>query len=258
MYDFIYNGKSLLAYGYTIKSIPEREVAERDITFTELVGGDGSELTDNGGYKNVDRKYEINSFPYWLEGQPNDQIVNKIINWLFSNYDDYKILRDSFNPGYFCYAIPKTPNSFLIKAHRLADTTIIFERKPFWYSDIGNKEKVQEFDTAVSSATMKLFNEESIFSAPLIKVDFDSGSGTVTIANSRSERAPMSVVSDSAFNSITIDSASERVYSENSFFDDCASGDYFPVFLPGENELTVSAQGFKITKVTVVPRWRRL
>lgn len=34
--------------------------------------------------------------------------------------------------------------------------------------------------------------------------------------------------------------------------------DYFPKLLPGNNQLNFSAENVSITKITIIPRWRRL
>lgn len=254
MNDLIYNGRSLQSFGYTIKANPGAEVAERDIEFSETSGGEGAELNDSGGYKNVDRTYEISSFPYWNNGKSTAQLAQELKDWLYSGYDSYKLLRDSFNPGYFCYAVPKAPNPLLFKAQRLIETSITFTRRPYWYSDVGQEEIVKENNS--DSLTIKINNPEVIPSLPYIKVEL---SGTATqldlSANPTATWQPITITDTDV---AEINSVSENIYNGSTDLNGQSFCDYFPFFKPGVNQLVFSATGANIRKVTIIPNWRRL
>lgn len=256
MNDLIYDGQSLNEYGFLIKKDPGHEIAERDMELIDIIGGEGSELNDSEGYKNVDRVYEINSFPYWNKHKSDIQIDKELTSWLYSKYTDYKILRDTYNPGYFCYAIPKAPNIIAFKAKRLLDTTLTFTRKPFWYSDKGQEKIIKEFNTPVASASIKLLNPESIESTPLIVVDFSSNSGTFTLSEDGANWSP--IIVDLNVTEIEIDAAAENIQGGEIDLNDVSICDYFPKLLPGNNQLNFSAEDVSITKITIIPRWRRL
>ncbi len=256
MNDLIYNGKSLNSYGFTIKKDPGKEIAERDIELIDIIGGEGSEINDSEGYRNVDRVYEINSFPYWNENKSDNQITKDLTSWLYSQYGDYKILRDTYNPGYFCYAIPKIPNLIAFNAKHLYDTTLTFTRKPFWYSDKGQEEIIKEFNDPVSSTTIELLNPESIESLPLIIVDFSSNTGTFTLTEDGTKWSPLVV--DLNVSEIEIDSAEENISGGEIDINDMSSCEYFPKLIPGHNLLNFSTENVLITKIRIIPRWRRL
>ncbi len=253
--DLIYNGKNLQSFGYVIKRNPGYEVAERDMDFVEIKG-DGSALIDNGGYKNVDRTYEVNSFPYWNGHKSTRQLVQEFKDWLYSEYGDYKILRDSYNPGYFCYAIPKQSNLIEYKAAKMLDTSIAFSRKPFWYSDKGTEEIVFEYGTPVASAAITLENPENISSLPYIKVEFSTSGGDLTISKSGAKWSPFTV--ENITNKIEIDSTTENCHNGSTDMNLNTTADYFPWLTPGENVLNFAATDFLISKITVIPNWRRL
>ena len=256
MNDLIYDGQNLNSFGFMIKKDPGHEIAERDIELIDMIGGEGSELSDSEGYKNVERIYEINSNPYWNKHKSDSQMTKGLTSWLYSKYANYKILTDTYNPGYFCYAIPKAPSIIAFKAKRLLDTTLTFTRKPFWYSYEGQKEIVKEFNDPVSSASVELLNPESIKSRPLIKVEFSSNSGTFTLSKEGAKWSPFTV--DLSVAEIEIDSAEENVQGGEIDLNDMTICEYFPDLLPGSNQLIFTAENVNITRITIIPRWRRL
>ncbi len=252
--DLVYNGKNLQSFGYMIKADPGMEVAEREIEFSEQSGGEGSELHDSGGYKNVDRTYEINSFPYWNTKKSSFQIAQELKDWLYSNYGDYKILRDTYNPGYFCYAIPKNPNPLLFVAKKLIDTSITFTRKPFWYSDIGQQKIITTANS--SNVSITLNNPETIESLPYFKVELSATATELSISANPS--APWEPFTVENISTVEIDSAEENTFNGAVDLNGQCSCDYYPILTPGINQLVFTAIGANITKVTIIPRWRRL
>lgn len=254
MNDLIYNGKNLQSFGYTIKANPGMEIAERELEFSEISGGEGSELHDSGGYKNVDRVYEINSFPYWNKEKSTLQIAKELKEWLYSSYGDYKILRDSFNPGYFCYAIPKNPNPLLFKAKKLIDTSITFTRKPYWYSDAGQEAIVQEPN--LSTYSIRINNPETLCSLPYIKIELAAVATELTISSSPS--APWEPFTLENVSEVEIDSNQENTYNGNTDLNDHCTCDYYPYLNPGVNVLVFTATNALISRITIIPNWRRL
>lgn len=255
MEDFIYNGKSLNSLGFLIKGSPTYVYPERDIEFFEIMGGEGSELLDNKGFKNMVITYNINSFPYWVQDKTDDQLSKMLADWLYSEYNDYKILRDTLHPGRFCYAVPQKPNDVLNPFHGLLDTSVVFTARPYWYTDVGTQPVVVEPDEQVSSLEIKLHNPEKITAAPIIKVKaINSASGkTITVTAGKT----VSVIDN---NNVVIDCLNEIVYrgTDNANLSDKSSNDYFPYLTPGDNVISITAEDNIIDRVTVIPNWRRI
>lgn len=248
--DFIYDGKSLKSFGFSIKERPSYLIAERDMEFSEILGGEGSEILDNGGFKNVEINYKINSNPYYNLQKSDDQIAREIVDWLY-NYDGkYKILRDTYNPGYFCYAICKNPEVIINPMERLLDTTITFSRKPYWYSDKGKQKVIYSFLPTVLQTDISLLNPEIISSKPYIKVEI-VGKGDLRIRGGSSQL----IISCEDY--VEIDCANENIYKGDEDMNSKTEGDYFPIFKSGLNNIRFDCSA-NISKITIIPNWRRL
>ena len=248
--NLIFNGKDLLSFGFTFKEKPSRSVAERDLELVEVYGADGAEILDSGGYKNVEEQYTINSIPELNLKRSEQHIVDTLIDWLYSD-GEYKILRDTNNEGRFTYAVFKSPEKIENIAKGLHDTTITFSRKPFWYTDSGQEPIVYENNS--KSISVSLRNPEAYSSLPLIKVTAkDSFALNVN-------GTTMKVKSGEGVGEMIFDSEKLMVLRNGIEVSNLISGDYFPISKPGENTITVTSNTSNpITKLEIVPRWRRL
>lgn len=251
IHDLIYNGKNLRSFGFAIKERPFYSIAERDFELTDIIGGNGAVITDNGGYKNVEFSYAINSIPYWCSEKTEQQLAQEIIDWLYNFDGDYRLLRDTYNNGYFCYAICKTPEKISSVIGKSLDTTVTFSRKPFWYSDLGQQQIISHPENGNKLITKEIFNPESYFSEPYIKVTANAAFSL------KVNDITMKVASCNGY--LEFDCEAKNVFKDSIHKNDIVSGDYFPTFKPGLNTITVTSNSDSlITKLEIIPRWRRL
>ena len=82
MRDLTYDGQSLNEKGFAVKTYPVRRIAERDMTFTSVIGRDGDVPIDNFRFKNVTETYEINSLPHRVAAEDTQALMNELIDWL--------------------------------------------------------------------------------------------------------------------------------------------------------------------------------
>lgn len=248
MKDLIYNGRSLNELGFAIKTKPIYTVASRSMNFQSILGRSGDVIVDDKRYNNVEMTYSINSIPHLVAAESNQELVHSLIDWLAPSDGDYKILRDDWNSGYFCKAVCTNISEITQKLFLGLDTTIKFNRMPFWYSDIGQIPKVIEG----VNKKCTLYNPEIYEAEPLITI---YGSGNIDL-----------IINNNYFHfidvdgSVTIDSETGNATKDGIMHNEVTSFDYPPVFKVGENYVrTVSAAGQStITKVEILPRWRRL
>jgi phage-related protein len=249
MHDFVFDNKSLHSFGFTIKERPEFEIPERDFELVDIAGADGSSISDNLRYKNVERVYTINRNPFWQTEKSNQELINSIIDWLYSFDGSYKILRDTYHKGYFCYAVCQNPTSITSATENLLETTVTFSRKPYWYSDVG--QQAINYNSGATSATFELFNSENYFSLPYIKVTTE-GAFTLTVND-------VEMKASSCSKYLEFDSELQNVFKGSTDKNKVISGDYFPKFKVGKNTITVSSTSDnQITSIQIIPRWRRL
>ncbi len=246
MKDLIYNGKSLNEMGFSIKTPPARTVAERDISFSSITGRSGDIIVDNKRYKNVDMPpYEINSIPYLVTAEDTESLARELIDWLAPNDDNYKILRDDYNPGYFCYAVCTSIGEISSKLNKHIDTSITFNRQPFWYSDLGQK----KFTT--TKTEFELNNPEIYTAEPYIKIN---GSGTIALSVNGISYQARNVV-----DYIEYDTAQQSVFKDTQNCSSLVNFDYLPIFKPGTNNILIHPKnGAVFSSIEIIPKWRRL
>ena len=250
--DFSYNGINLRAFGFEIKNEPVYTVAERDKELIESAGADGAELLDNEGFKNVPVDYEVNSDPYLCSEKSNRNLANNLIDWLFSSDNEYRVLRDTYHPGMFTLATPINPQSIECIGKGAVDTTLHFSRKPYWYTDEG--QEVHTYELNDTDVTITIFNPMLYNSKPYIKVTTGSAFELTTNGEAVKKVTIAGVVSY-----VEIDSEEYNVHAGTTDFNDYTTGNYLPIFKPGENTLRIKSLGDSpITKVEIIPRWRRL
>ncbi|MBQ7505308.1 MAG: hypothetical protein IJT79_08345 [Ruminococcus sp.] len=252
MDDLFYNGKNLRSLGFMIKERPFYKSAERNQELSDVLGADGAALLDNGGFKNVELQYKVNSNPFWCNDKTDEQLFRQLTSWLYAEPGEYKILRDTYNPGYFTHAVPISPEQFNNPFKHVLDGTLTFSRKPFWYSDLGQKKLTYNFDT--STAVLEINNPEPYYAMPYIKVTTGSAFSITTNGDTSKIFKVNGVVSF-----VEIDCEEMNVYAGSTDFNDSTEGDYLPILKPGRNTLLFeSLLDMPFTVIEIIPRWRRL
>lgn len=247
MKNLIYNGQSLNNLGFVIKTRPIYSAASRNISFQSVIGRSGDVIVDNQRYDNVEVSYQINSIPHLVTAGSSQVLAQALIDWLSSLDGNYKILRDDWNCGYFCEAICTNIGEIENNLFLGLDTTIKFNRKPFWYSNLGQEVKIIDSERK----TCVLNNREIYPSEPIIRV---YGKGNIDLLINDKYYYLKNVDS-----SIVIDCETGNATKDGVMHNEVTDFDYPPVFYTGENTITVIKRtGATFTRAEVIPRWRRL
>lgn len=251
MKNLNFNGQGLNEKGFAIKAPPPYKVAERDMTFNSVTARDGDIILDNGRYKNVDISYDINSIPHLVPYYDTESLRRELIDWLAPNDGDYKILRDDYNPGYFCKAVCKEIGEIKSSFNKHLDTTITFNRQPYWYSDLGQEQII----LSGSGITHKIHNPENYTSQPLIRV---YGKGSVVLMVNK-ENFIINIPTSMEY--VDLDTELQAIFNGQVNCSNYVSFDYMPVLKSGDNTIYGTAYASSTSvfnKVEIIPRWRRL
>lgn len=237
-YDFTFNGKNSLDMGLAIKTEPIYHVSQRNRKFEEVAGRSGAIINDQGTYKNVKVKYKVYTIPTRIEHQTDQRTVYDFIDWL--NTDDYAELRDCYNEGYFTKAVCSNLGDIETHFRGFNDGTIEFNREPFWYSDLGQKE--------ISATTnISINNPERYISKPDIII---YGSGVCTLTVNGIEYS-FTAVSDY----LHIDGETGNCDKDGVLVNTKANFSYPPTLNSGVNTIS---KNVNITRIVIKPNWRRL
>ena len=253
MKDLIYDGVSLNQMGLAIKNKQPYKVAERDLTFETVTARNGDVIVDNLRYKNIEMNYQVNSIPHRVSADNTSQLVREFIEAFAPRNSEYKILRDDYNPGYFTHAICTNIGEInhTIKNH--IDATLTFNRKPFWYSDIGAK-------TAESSdSKIILDNPEKFNAEPYIRLYAYGGEITVCV-NGVDYIINLTGITSGEAPYIELDTELQSAFYGEVNRNQRVNFNYFPVLIPGENVIEIKLTGTKTVYkgIEIIPRWRRL
>lgn len=246
MHNLVFDGQSLNELGFAFKDKPLYKTASRNMTFEKVNGSDGDIIVDNENYNNVDIEYNVNTLSYLLPDTEPQIIEQKFVDSFLNADGTYKVLRDTYHEGYFTHAICVTPPDLKPIGNRHFETTLKFNRKPFWYSDSG-----QEKVFIKTSGTFYLNNPEKYISKPYFKV-IGSGSFSLTVNG-----VTMSISKYTDY--IEIDCAKYNVHKNGVSKNNVVTGDYFPYFKPGKNEITITPDSkVDFIRLEIIPNWRRL
>lgn len=246
MKDLIYNGKSLNSLGFAIKTRPIYTVASRSISFQSVLGRSGDVIIDNQRYDNVEMSYSINSIPHLVTAGSSQELAQALIDWLTPSDGEYKILRDDWHRGYFCEAICTNIGEIANNLFLGLDTTIKFNRKPFWYSEQGQNIKIINKEKRNYIYNPEIYNAE-----PLIKI---YGRGNIDLVVN-GDYYQLKNIDEY----IVIDSETGNATKDGVMHNEVASFDYPPVFVSGDNSVKIIPwAGATFTKAEIIPRWRRL
>lgn len=225
------NKNSYEDFGIKIKTRPSIPLAERRVTYTEIMGRSGSLTYDDNTYKDITIAVEC----YLVD----KELINSIYDikaWLSGGVGELIFSFDD-ERKYIAQVVNKIDivQSFKI----LGSFTIIFNCQPFGYA-IDNS-------IATLSASQGIINNIGTKeSNPTIKI---YGNGTIDLTIN-SETIHLTNVVDY----ITIDSDLMDCYKDTVLFNNNMSGD-FPTLQVGTN--TISWVG-TVTKVEITPNWRYL
>lgn len=248
MHDFEYNGKKLSDIGAVITEKPHYTVSMRDLSLVTIPGRSGDVINDAKRYKNVEISYQIASVPAFCH-LTEQEFIYTLSEWLFSSHS-YKILRDTYNVGYFRLAVATAVSNPVVEASGVVTTTITFSCDPFLYSDLGTLTVKKTTDTGDIRFSMR--NPERWSSLPKIKI---IGNGDFMIYVPTQSEIIANVT-----NELTIDKSIEDVYDKDGVSrNDKICGLNLPEFPPGESIVVVRCTTAESSfSVEITPNWRRL
>lgn len=258
-HSFTYNGTNLRTLGFFIATPPKYQIAKRSFDFASVYGKNGGVISDNGVFDNVEMQFEVNSYPYIVPNESNAELVRAFAEWLTVWDGEYKIFRDTSNPGYYTKAICTGVEPIEEVAPLCLSTTINFSRVPFWYSDLG-QEIIRPKLTSTQNAEIKIYNPENYTSEPLIKI-INKGAKVNPLTLTVNDGQTLTVKTSSDKDYIELDSEQQSASFDNgtSLANNCISCTEFPKLLPGWNKIKLSGKNANtFTDIEIKPNWRRL
>lgn len=252
MHNFYFGDKWLSYFGGRITKAPQHEIPVRDVSTVEIPYRDGDILLDNGRWQNVDFEREICFLPYLSELSAK-QLARAVIEWLTLS-QGYQKYKDTYNPGYFTEAYISNSDDIVRELPSLLTTKIKFNRKPWWYSELGQ----QTIDFEVNKPIV-LHNPEKYESLPTIvitnKQSMSAKNAAVATVSINGEQ--FSLKCPGGYNYAILDGKSLQYISYKSdgttdFVDDTMP----PKLKTGKNQIIVTA--YKNATMSLKPNWRRL
>lgn len=225
-----------LSYGLLVAEKGSYNGASRDVEFISVPGRDGDLIIDNGRHKNITIPYKLTL----LNNTERDfkTLAHQIKAWL-TGEPGYFTLWDSYDPEYFRYAAYIDEVDIEQELEAVGNITVNFNCKPFKYA-------LQGQEPVILTAAATLYNAEAFPSKPYIKI---TGSGDITLTINE-EAFSFSGVEDY----IEIDSEIMDAYKGITLLNNRMSGNGFPIFVPGENNIAFTGA---VTEIEIIPRWCR-
>lgn len=242
MNSFTFDGiNSFDTFGLYISEKNIYSAPARDMTFTSVPGRNGDVIIDNGRYQNASISYTVSFLDL-----PSKAIDLK--QWLLR--PGYKILSDSYQPGWFRYAVNSNALDISELVEGAGNFQLVFNCKPLMYSQAG------QIATNITSSGTTIENEYLFGSLPLIVIHLASGSGNITLTIRNEDGSETEhKINAPGVNDIYIDSELMSVYNGSTLLNQKIDPDHFdgfPILKPGIN--TISWSG-NITSIDITPRW---
>ena len=225
---------------------------QRDVEMIHVPGRNGDVLIDRGSWKNVDVSYTVQ-----FVGLPTK--APELRQWLQAT--GYHVLKDSYQPDYFRYGVFTSVMDPEEIARNVGRLQLIFSCKPYLYrayTDATTQDKItlnasggsitSATGATVTSGAATVANPEAYASQPYIKITAGSGSVSLYIGSKQ-----YSFTGIDGY--IEIDSELMSAYKGSTLCNDKILFTSFPVLEPGNNTIQLSSG---ITKVELIPRWRRI
>lgn len=249
LHTFEFNSKKLSDIGAVLMENPHYTLSVKELDFTSLPGKSGDIITDKNRFKNSSISYKVSSMPLFCS-YTEQEFVYALSEWLLTSYD-YKILRDTYNPGYFRKAICTDIANPTVEASGVVWTTVTFNCDPFRYSYLGLQSVTFHSNSNFRIENVTFRNPEKWESEPIIEIIPSSSAAMSLKIND------VSVAVYDTDKTIIIDVPNRNVYdTDGEPCNDLIEAPKLPVLLPGNNEITASGTGGFSVKIT--PNWRRL
>lgn len=265
-YDFKFGNCSLSDLGGKMQQSPELEIAQRDISFIDVPGKDGSDILDNGRYSNV----EMNRSIAFLSGNgfSADEKVTLAIQKLMylQGYQDFE---DTDHCGLVTKAVLTNFEAVNKSLRTCKSANLVFSRQPFWYRKDGLEEQ-QIFTNIVSNA--QLVNPYLSTCKPIIRFYFSYpyttfSTGSVefyinTTVNGVYQEFTFDISNieiNINYNICEMDFEKQRLIVRNNNGD---IHEYIDIEIPkelGQGDIHFMLRSStRLSKICIVPKWRTL
>lgn len=249
-HTFSIDGRSLIDLGAVIRKHPFHVIALRDIDMEEIHYKSGDVLVDNGRYKNIELKIPIRTIPALCDLSLQD-FTYRLSAWLFSGVPEYKIYRDTYNPGYFRKGVVTSISEVSAVYRGVYECEITIKCDPFLYSDMGAETTrySAEKDNGTYIVDKKIYNPEQWESPPIITI---TGQGDFYCNISG-----QGIIATGVEAAITFDKIAENVYDNaGNNYNSHVSTLRLPTLKPGNNIIHIESSNHFFLEIT--PNWRRL
>lgn len=137
-YNFRFGDTWLSEFGAVCTEEPTIEIAQRDVSFIDIPGKDGSDCVDNKRYKNVDFTRDI-ALVGRKVSSANDKAIQLVNNYAY--LQGYQPFEDTDHNGLITEAALTNFGDITKSLRTMHTAQLKFTRKPYWYL----KESLEEF-----------------------------------------------------------------------------------------------------------------
>lgn len=236
---FTYNGRSSEEFGLHIEKKDVFSAPEYDAEFISIPGRSGDIINPNRRFSNIKVTYTV--FLARKNTVALASVLRDIKGWLYAEPDRYHELTDSYDDGYFRYAVISGALDIEEQLNKIGCFTVTFNCKPFKYSFEGQQEISIENGGS-------LFNPEE-FTAKAIITLKGNGDFWLTLQNSGYNKTwNFKSITDG----VVCDSEQMNFYSGTTLLNDKVTGDGFPELPPGETVVMVNGD---VSEIKITPMW---
>lgn len=264
-YNFKFGDTWLSEFGAVCTEEPDMEIAQRDVSFIDIPGKDGSDLIDNKRYKNVEFSREI-ALVGRKVSTANEKAVQLINN--FAYLQGYQPFEDTEHNGMVTEAALTNFGEISKKLRTFRTAKLNFTRKPYWYL----KESLESKEVTMGTSTT-LINPYPATACPTIILMINTSpystdtsvnitinvSSTYEGVYSTKNYAIKNAVANYNYPYIVIDIENQCVFSRNDNGEKYKFSDSdvpMPIG-PGKTEITISRNGH-VKQAWIIPNWRCL
>lgn len=254
---FFYNERSSLDLGLKIEGKSILNGPEPDLKEYEIPGRDGKVYLSNRRRRSVEVSYDT----FLKVPRPEDKqgYVTAIKGWLLGNPGEYLRLEDTYDLEHFRRATYTAGLDFIDEWDLFTKQTITFSCLPYRYLKTG------EQSIPAESGTVSAYNPTAFEAFPklgfALGFQFSGGAITFQVYSSAGEYTGTlrGIPAKYAGLQVVVDSNSKTVGVLMPDFTviPTAQLESFPVFRPGENQVSVTG-GSGVSLAYAVPMWREL
>lgn len=239
---FTYRGHKSTEYGLIISSSSTVAGAEEVLETVTIPGRSGVLTMDNQRREEIEVGYNV-----WGKAGRNEEkaaYMRRLKGWLLVGQGDYYQLSDIYDPDYFWMARYAGPVDLEEDFRGFVTLELRFMAYPFKYSLIGSRPVALGGSSFAPGTAYTLTNPEAYNSEPYFKL---TGNGDMTLTVNG-----QAWTIENVQGYVEMDSRLMDTFVGNTSWNNKKTGDGYPVFVPGENTITVSGN---VSAVEIVPRW---